>query len=421
MNKKARFEAWKILVRVFQNQGYSHVLLNQWAQKETDQREKNFVFQLVHGTLTWQPYLNVLAKKLINPKKTPLPVQVLIWLSLYQIYLMDRVPNYAVVNEAVEIAKQKMPRFAKLVNATLQNALRTPNFQTIGASNNPEAFFALSNGFPPKIYQKMKTDFGSEIARKIVLDSTKKPLYSFRINTLKTTPTTFLKSKEEIKEQFHQGLTSESFWSDQPLNNSWELENGWITIQDQASILVGSSFELKPEMKVWDMCAAPGGKLTHLAALMQNQGKILATEINEAKIPMIQSNLDRLGVKNVELISQDALDNPKDTDFDAILLDAPCSGLGVLKRKPEIKINFDAKTLNNLISTQSKLLNQAAKHLKKDGILVYSTCTINRDENQNQIAKFLETHSSWELIEEKQLFGFEHQTDGFYIAKLQKK
>ncbi|ATZ16268.1 16S rRNA (cytosine967-C5)-methyltransferase [Entomoplasma freundtii] len=429
LQNSMRLEVWQILTKVFTNHGQSHVLLNRWVQnhKTLTDRDKNFVFQLVHGTLTWQPYLDFLTRQLVHPQRTPLSVQVLLWMSLYQFYFMDRVPNYAVVNEAVEIAKDQFPPYAKLVNGSLQNALRREGFhslETLAKEKPTSCYFALKYAFPQILYTKLKNDFGQEIAEKIMADSLNKPRYSFRLNTLKCPSQDIFSNLGLNPEEVYQGLTDESFWTTNPKAIQTLLNQGFLTIQDQASILVAKTLladNLSSDLKIWDMCAAPGGKLTHLAALMKNQGLILATEINPQKIPFIEKNLKRLGVKNVQLKQQDALCEPPLANFDAILLDAPCSGLGVLKRKPEIKLNFDFKTLSDLTNTQAQLLDQAAKHLKSGGQLVYSTCTLNPDENQKQIAHFLQKHQDWKLLKEEQIFGFENKTDGFYIAKLQKK
>src|SRR5699024_6559423 len=178
----------------------------------------------------------------------------------------------------------------------------------------------------------------------------------------------------------------------------------------------------KLESKVLDMCCAPGGKLTHLAALMQNTGTLIGNEVNTKKNKLIEENISRLGVTNCKITNFNGVNFKEDKDFDYILLDAPCSGIRVMKSKPEIRLKKPQEVLDSsLIQTQYELLKNAAILLAFKGYLVYSTCTINKDENTNQIKKFLKEHKNFEVVEEHQFFGYEYNTDGFYICKLQKK
>ncbi|WP_338984749.1 RsmB/NOP family class I SAM-dependent RNA methyltransferase [Spiroplasma endosymbiont of Diplazon laetatorius] len=199
------------------------------------------------------------------------------------------------------------------------------------------------------------------------------------------------------------------------------FKKGLVTIQDQTSGLASHILNPKLDSKVLDMCCAPGGKLTHLSQIMKNSGTIDAYELQENKIKLIIENLSRLDVKNVSLKCQNALDI-EEKEYDYILLDAPCSGYGVIRQKPEIKLKKHSDQENlELIDLQEKLLDKAYKCMKKGTEIVYSTCTINKDENENQINKFLNKYKDVEIIYEKIFFGEEYDNDGFYICKMKKK
>lgn len=200
------------------------------------------------------------------------------------------------------------------------------------------------------------------------------------------------------------------------------FKNGLVTIQDESSQLIAPLLDPQPTDLVLDMCCAPGSKTTHLAAIMNNQGKIIAYDLFEHKIKLVEANLKRLGVNNVELHVGDATllkEKYSEESFDKILLDAPCSGLGVMKRKPEIKYH-DSGAMDTIIPLQAKLLDNAYYLLKKNGKMVYSTCTINKKENEQMIKQFLDKYPDMKIIEEKKILPYVYDSDGFYMCKLEK-
>ncbi|WP_035026226.1 16S rRNA (cytosine(967)-C(5))-methyltransferase RsmB [Williamsoniiplasma lucivorax] len=419
IKQTARYQAWQILVKVFEQKKYSNLLLNDLVRTNLDVKSKNFVFALVHGTIKNKMFLDYLTKTLIDFRKTPFNLQVLLWMSLYQIHFMDRTQNYAIVNEAVEIAKTFVePRVAGVVNASLKKVLATDDFFMI-KFNDSEKQLCLLHSFPFELFKKLKHDYGLEIATKIVEDSLQKPNISFRVNTLKIPTQKFYEIYQE-QYQLEKGISQDGLIAHLPVVHTPIYEQGLITIQDQASILVGEIAHVKPNSHVLDMCSAPGGKLTHLAALMGDTKNLIGNEINLYKIGLIEENIQRLGIKNITLKNQDARKFAEKEFFDAIILDAPCSGFGVFKRKPEIKLHYNTINLKSLVELQKELLDIAYFNLKPGGELTYSTCTFNQDECANQIKSFLHHYPDMEIILEKQIFGFEKNTDGFYICKLKK-
>ncbi|ATZ18596.1 16S rRNA (cytosine(967)-C(5))-methyltransferase [Williamsoniiplasma somnilux] len=420
MKNNSRVIAWNLLKKVFIHNNFSNILLNEISKQDLEDKFKNLIFAIVHGTITYKIYLQHLSDKLIDSKKTPIEIQIIIWMSIYQLRFLQAIPRYAILNEAVNMAKSVNPKFAGFVNACLQKILREENtFYNIDIKS-PTLKFCIENSFPHELYLKILADYGEGIAQKVVENSLTKPLISFRVNTLKI-------SSDKFWNNYHEQLAlvktkvTDCFTTDQSIVKTDIFKNGLITIQDQASILVGNTLSPKLNSRVLDMCSAPGGKLTHLAAIMNNTGKIIGYEIADNKFKYIQENILRLGVTNVELICSDATKINDSQGFDYILLDAPCSGFGVLKRKPEIKNNFNIKSVNEITIIQKQLLVTAFANLKTQGTLVYSTCTINKEENQKQIEEFIKHYPNMTIISEQQLFGFEDNTDGFYICKMQKQ
>ncbi|WP_156923088.1 16S rRNA (cytosine(967)-C(5))-methyltransferase RsmB [Mesoplasma seiffertii] len=416
----SRLESWEILKKVFTNKAFSNVLLNEVSNKNIDEKFKNLIFAIVHGTITYKIYLDYLTSKLIDNRKTPIEIQVLLWMSIYQIKFLEAIPAYAIVNEAVQLARQVNPKFTGLVNACLQKVLRDKVSFFEVKINHPDRKLCVENGYPWFLFEKISHSYGVDVARKLCLDSTQRPLISVRVNTLLTTVEDLLTNYQK-EFGLQKSDIKDCLIADRAIVKSELYTSGKITIQDAASILVAERLQPMPNSSVLDMCSAPGGKLTHLAAIMRNTGKLVAYELNENKLKLIQQNIDRLNVQNVELHAGDArlINHPQ--SFDYILLDAPCSGFGVLKRKPEIKFNnVDQQALAEIVNLQAELLSTAYDNLKTGGEMVYSTCTINKDENSAQINNFLKKYPEMKIVSEEQIFGYENNTDGFYICKLKK-
>ncbi|WP_031542064.1 16S rRNA (cytosine(967)-C(5))-methyltransferase RsmB [Mesoplasma photuris] len=417
----SRKQSWEILKNVFSNKSFSNILLNEVSKNQTNEKFKNLTFAIVHGTITYKIYLDYLTKKLIDFKKTPQDIQILLWMSIYQIKFLETIPHYAIVNEAVMLASEVNPKFTGLVNACLKRVIKEKeSFFTVDIKDENKRT-CVEKGFPFLLFKKIENDYGTDIALKLVEDSVKKPPISFRVNTLKISKEAFIEKYQSEYGLKESDIKDCLIASTSIVKSSMYFE-GLITIQDPASILVAQTLNPKENTKVLDMCSAPGGKLTHLGAIMKNTGELQGYEISESKIRLIKENVLRLGLTNIELKNGDARNIDQKESFDSILLDAPCSGFGVLKRKPEIKFNnLDDQSLKEIIELQSQLLDTAYYNLKIGGEMVYSTCSINLDENETQIKKFITKYPNMEIISEKQLFGYENNTDGFYICKMRKK
>ncbi|QHX36926.1 16S rRNA (cytosine(967)-C(5))-methyltransferase RsmB [Spiroplasma sp. BIUS-1] len=415
----SRKEALNILFEVIKNNKFSNKLLNNLIKKEAMSKEDiAFIFKLVYGTIQYKIYLEYVVNKLIDPEKTDYKIQILLWMNLYQIKFLNSKPYY-VINEAVEIAKDINKNYSGLVNKVSKSLLEEKYWEV--DIKNKQNILSLENGFPFWLFKKIEKDYSRDQAEEFVLISNVESKISMRLNTLKISKEEFEKNYLEKYELKNSKLINYFYLSNKNIVNEDIFKKGYVTIQDQTSGLASHILNPRKESKVLDMCCAPGGKLTHLAQIMQNTGTIDAYELQENKMKLIQENLNRLGVENVNLVCKNALDIDE-RKYNYILLDAPCSGYGVLRRKPEIKLKKHSETeTQNLLNLQLELLEKAYRCLDKDGELVYSTCTINKDENENQIEKFLERHKDIEKIFEKVFFGREYDNDGFYICKMKIK
>jgi 16S rRNA (cytosine967-C5)-methyltransferase len=321
---------------------------------------------------------------------------------------MDKIPDYAVLNESVELAKSLRPPQDKFVNAVLRNVKEPVEPMT------EQEQYSVSEW----LYKQLKGQYPNEY-RQILASYLEEPKRSGRFNIMKTTMAQALQAGFEASPLSPVGILL-------PHGNlaahSW-YASGKVSIQDEASQMVALAMNPQPGERILDMCAAPGGKATHIAELMDNTGEVIANDIYPHKAELIQQNVKRLGLTNVTITTEDAAllgDRYEANSFDRVLLDAPCTGWGVISRKPEIKYFTSSEKQDALIQIQISLLDVASTLVKTGGILVYSTCTLNKGENEVQVKKFMARHPEFSLQTESLLLPHTYHTDGFYIATLRK-
>lgn len=414
----ARIHAYRILNQYFEDESFLNIALNEELKKSELKREdKDLCTTIVYGTIQNLLAIQYQLQPYIKGKRVKKKIKTLLYLSLYQLMYLDKIPEYAVINEAVNIAKKQGYQTSKFVNAVLRNFVRNERRSLEGLDELER--ISIETSHPLWMVKMFNKQYGLEKAKKICLEDNTPPTRSGRVNTLKA-------SKEELLKEgfFKEGTLSK----DALLYNKGNLaltsyfKEGKVTIQDESSQLVARLLDPQKTDYVLDMCSAPGSKTTHLSALMENQGKIEAYDLYEHKVKLVEYNLRRLGVKNVHIQAGDSTKlkevYPEKT-FDRILLDAPCSGFGVLKRKPEIKYH-DSSIMDGLVSLQALLLENAYYLLKNDGTMVYSTCTINKKENELMIQKFIEKHPDMEVIKQRTILNYEYHTDGFFMCKMKK-
>jgi 16S rRNA (cytosine967-C5)-methyltransferase len=444
----AREAAMDVLTRVDQDQAYSNLLLNQALIKlKLERQEAALATELVYGTIqrfnTIDYFLGRFASKGMD-RLQPW-VRSLLRLSFYQIKYLDRIPPHAAVNEAVNLAKRRGHQgIAGLVNGILRNVLREKDRLTVPETLPEAERLALEESHPEWLVRRWMNRYGADTARAMCQANNRAPKASIRINRLRWT-------REELAEQLAEdgiltvpsalspaGLIVESGGS---LAGQGRFAGGDYTIQDESSMLVALTVAPEPGMRVLDCCAAPGGKTTHLAELMQNKGEIIASDVHEHKEKLIREQATRLRLFSIRTVVCDARHlaarYPAES-FDRILLDAPCTGVGVIRRKPDLKWTKKESEIAEIAELQRSILDSIHPLLKPGGILVYSTCTTEPEENIEQIRRFLEAEPAftpepfpegilpegWASEEGRsgmlQLLPHQYDSDGFFIARLRK-
>jgi len=387
-----------MLVRVFRDAAYASRLLKE--EKDLSASDAGFASEILYGTIRNKTLLEYQWKPFVKEgRKTALRTALLLDMSVYQLFFMDRTPDYAVINEAVNLAKANEKGF---VNAVLRNVLKA------GLQESDDLTVQYSH--PEWIVSLWKAHYGEEQTKKILSSDQERPQLYGRINTLKV-------KKEDVKGTF---VNEYSFIPETSLFDGNLLSDGAVLVQDVHSASVPLWLEVEKGMRVLDVCAAPGTKTQMIGMLMENEGYILAQDLYEKRAADIASLMEKTGVSIVETRCGDACDmkDLPDASFDRILCDVPCSGLGDLSHKPEIRWNTKPEDLDSMIEVQKGILEASARLLKEEGILVYSTCTLNRKENENQVKRFVSEHPEFELVKEETLFP--GPGDGFYRAQLKK-
>lgn len=409
----SREKAFEVLKDIVLGNEYSNLILRKELAgfKEEDKR---FITNIVYGTLQNKDYLRYQYAHYLK-NGIPRDIYILLDLSVYQLIMMDKVPHYAIINEAVQIAKYAQKgRFAGLVNAILRNVARNG---IVEIDKEPFEKLAIETSHPLWIVKMWIKQYGEEITRKICLDNNQIPLNMARRNIRYTT-------HEEMLEEGFTQFKDECYTYNGNIANTTYFLKGKVSIQDYASQQVAKFLAPQAYDKVLDTCAAPGTKTAHMSELMDDTGRITAMDIHPHRVDLIANSLKRLNVKNVYYKVGDATQCETLFEgqlFDKILVDAPCTGYGVMKRKPDIKVHLQPEDMDGIVQIQKEILASAAKVCKVGGIMVYSTCTLNKKENENQVRTFLNNNTEFELVEEKTIFPYEEQCDGFYMAKLVRK
>ncbi|MBE2975113.1 16S rRNA (cytosine(967)-C(5))-methyltransferase RsmB [Priestia megaterium] len=436
--------ALDILLAIEKNQAFSNLLLNNSIQKRGIQgKDAGLLTEIVYGTIQRRDTLDYgLAPFLKNPKKLQPWVRVLLRLSLYQMVYLDRVPDRAILHEAVEIAKKRGHKgIASMVNGVLRNIQRsgTPSLEEI---QNPVERLAIETSHPLWLVKRWVEQYGLDKTRGICLANLMAPKQTIRVNSARFTQNEVKEALEKEGIVVEPGHFVEEALEVQKGNaaHTQAFREGMFTVQDESSMLVAHALGAEAEELILDSCAAPGGKSTHIAEQLKNSGKVISLDIHDHKVKLIAQQAERLHLTNIEPTVQDSRKAGEQFDkemFDRILVDAPCSGFGVMRRKPDLKYTKTEQDVKQLARIQQDILNAVAPLLKKGGTLVYSTCTIDRDENGDVVTAFLAEHADFQKDEtlaarmpQKLKQNVKHgeiqllpdaQSDGFYIACLQKK
>jgi 16S rRNA (cytosine967-C5)-methyltransferase len=440
-----REAACRVLLQVAREGGYADRLIDRELEKGRLAGPDRGLFpELVFGVLRRQGSLDHLLAQLVDKPLATLqpPTLMILRLGLYQLAYLDRIPESAAVNESVNLAKEMVPRAGGLVNAVLRNYLRRKDALTFpDPVSAPAASIAARHSLPEWLAAQWLDQLGFPETESLAEASSRQPPLTLRANTLRTTRDGLLRLFGESGvpavpcAHSPHGILVEGRHQIPALPGYRE---GMFTVQDEASQMVPLLLDPRPGERVHDCCAAPGGKATHLAQLMANRGELLATDISRAKLPLIREAAQRLGIDCLAVATAD-LHRPETLPtglFDRILLDAPCSGLGVIRRNPEAKWRLTPDDIQRLAAAQKAMCANAATMLKQGGILVYSTCSTSREENELVVQDFLSQHPDYVLEDlnglfpdYRELFTTEgmfrawphrHGMDGFFAARLRR-
>jgi 16S rRNA (cytosine967-C5)-methyltransferase len=434
-----RGTAVKILNRVERTDAYLDKMLDaELRSTEISDLDKSLLAEIVHGVMRWQGRLDWVLNGFThgNFSKSEVNIRNALRVALYQILFLTQVPHYASVNEAVEFIKRiRGDKAANLVNAVLRNIIRSLDaIHYPKQEEDPLQYLSVYYAHPLWMVKRWATRFEREELEKVLIANNEIPGLTLRINKIKITPTEFLSLLDKQHVTYQGSSFIDYFVRVKSLAGIAQLnifQSGYFSIQDESAALPVLLLDPKGGERVVDMCAAPGGKTTFIAEQMKNEGQVLAIDKYESKLKMITSSCERLGIRNVQAVVGDA--NELETEpADKVLVDAPCSGLGVLRKKPDIKWKRDQDDIPRLVQQQRNLLESGARMVKPGGALVYSTCTIEPEENGMLIASFLQRHPEFRIDDASRFvnhtvvttegwvetFPHRHHIDGSFAVRL---
>ena len=412
---------------------YSNIVLNDaFREFFLSPKEKAFMTEIFYGVIRNKKFLDYIIERYTKDIRKEW-IRNLLRISIYQITFMNS-DDKGVVWEATELAKKYSIAISKFINGTLRNYLRNKDseLKRLDDEKNYEILYSIPKWF----YDTLEKQYGNDNLKQAITSLKKIPYLSVRVNKLKYTEEKFEEFLKEKDIQIIKKVDTVYYVNSGLIINSEEFKVGKIIAQDASSYLAAKNLGAMPNELVLDICAAPGGKTAVLAEEMKNSGEVIAIDVHQHKIKLIDTNMKKLGIDIVKAIVMDARNvNKQGRKFDKILVDVPCSGYGVIRKKPEILYSKNRENIEELAKLQLEILNSAADILKDGGELIYSTCTITDEENTNNIKKFLEERKEFKveklyipenvLGDYDNLGGFcinykEEIMDNFYIIKLKK-
>lgn len=422
-----RYRSFLILKDIFTSGAYSNISLRTELNKIDSEVSKSFVTKLVYGVVERKNYLDYIISKLSSTKLSKMDIDIVIILemALYQIIYMDKVPESAAVNEAVKLAKIVNKRLSGFVNANLRNFLRNKDdLMKINIDDEDERL-AVKYSINEEFLELLKSDYDTETVNNFLKRSMDERLLNLRVNTKKTTKDSIKAVLDKFNINYEESdISVDSLIVYDKVSDVVKslFKQGYVSFQDATSSSLQDYIELNHGDKVLDLCAAPGGKSMHMAEKLE-MGSITSCDIYEHKINLLKNEANRLGLDNINFQINDAMKLNKEfiNKFDKVLLDVPCSGSGIISRKPEIKYQIDLKELKELNDKQWKILNISKEYVKKGGLLVYSTCSILKLENEIMVKKFLEENNDFNLEKFIKHMPTEKINDGFFISYLRKE
>ncbi len=435
--------ALKALYKIDKEDAYSNIALDETIKKnrrKLDDRDVGFISEIVYGVITWRLTIDEIIKKYSNIRLKKISPWILniLRMGIYQIVFLDKIPKSAAVNESVNLAKRYGHKgSSNFVNAILRK-VEKKDYETFFEIKNPIERISKTTSMPVWIIEELLKENDIQKVEEICKASNIKPKVVIRINNLKTDKQELENLLKERNITFQQG-EFEDFLILEKAKNIEQLDlfkQGYFTIQDEGAGLIAKVVNPKPNEVILDACSSPGGKTTYMAELMEDKGKIIAWDLHSHRVKLVEETAKRLGIHIIRTQCQDATIYKEEykEKFDKILLDVPCLGTGVLKRKPDIKWKRKPEDIEEISNIQKNILQTCSKYVKSNGQIVYSTCSIFSEENDKIIDEFLQKNPDFiygkiqtlnaeknvQNLNKIQLYQNE-QTDGFFMCKLQKK
>lgn len=446
MVDKVREVALKVLYNIEVNKAYSNITLDEEINKNMkilDNRDIGFISELTYGVITWKLTIDEIIKKYSNLRLKKISPWILnaLRMGIYQIVFLNKVPKSAAVNESVNLAKRYGHKgSSNFVNAILRKVSKNDYEEMFNIENNVERI-SKTTSMPVWIVETLLKENTLEKVEEICKNSNLKPELSIRVNNLKTSKEELKKKLEEKDIKVENGVLEDFLILKNAKNieNIEEFKKGFFTVQDEAAGLTAKILNPQINDTVLDACSSPGGKTTYLAEIMKDKGEVIAFDIHPHRVKLVEQVSKRLNLKSIKTDVKDSsiYDEKYKEKFDKILLDVPCLGLGVLKRKPDIKWQRKEEDIEEISKIQKQILDTCSKYLKKGGVLVYSTCSILKEENEDVVNEFLEENENFEMekieLEENNYFKKfcknnkflqvyqSEKSDGFFICKMMKK
>ena len=417
------------LMDIVEEEQYSHIVLKDVLEKYQylDKRDRAFITRVTEGTLENMLQMDYIIERFSKVKVENMKpvIRNILRMSVYQLKYMDSVPDSAVCNEGVRLAQKRgFYQLKGFVNGVLRSVARNlDKVEYPSKEKQPLLYLSVTYSMPEWIVKSWCELYGFDAVEKICQDMHEEKPTSIRCNLDKTEKEQIIESLKEQGIQVEQspyldyalGIRGYNY-----MKAVLAFKRGWFQVQDVSSMLVAETAAPKKNDYVIDVCAAPGGKSTHMAELLQGSGMVEARDLTEYKVDLIRENIARHGLSNMKAVQMDAtVDDPDSHQkADVLVCDLPCSGLGVMGKKTDIRYKMTKEKAAELANLQRQILSVVWDYVRPGGTLVYSTCTIHRSENEDNTAWFLKEHPEFSLEFQRQIFPGEAGSDGFFLAKL---
>lgn len=443
MNNSYRAQSIETLKKIFKDKSYSNIVINN-DMKNIDHRYLSLYRKSVLGVVENMIFIDWIINEVstTKTKKMELDVLTVLRLAVYQLFFLDSSHENAVVNESVQYIKDKGNiRASKFVNAVLRNTLRS-KLQLLDKMNKLplDDYLSIKYSYPKELVKRWKKQFGKDKVEEVLIANNIEAPLEIRVNTLKISRDNLIEIFEKKGIKAHKcryankGVILENPFE---IDKTEEYKNGLFSIQSESSMLAGQILNPEENSFLIDMCAAPGGKSLNAAEIMNNKGKIISRDVYKGKLSLIEKEAKRLGVSIIVAEEYDAtkMDENLIEKADYLIVDVPCTGLGIIRRKPEIKYKNIGEDLKDICNIQYKILENASKYLKPKGEMVYSTCTTERKENIELVNEFLDKNNEFELADISdnvdeyfttakegyiEIYPHVNRMDGFFIAKIKR-